>query len=108
MKNRLDNFNRIILDLQGVNVKIEDEDQALILLCSLMNSYENFIDTMLYGMITIIVNDVKGSLMSKDLERKVSNSCLFTCVGRTSNKCGGNIEKSSSKYKANIRCYNCK
>ena len=55
----LDNFNKIILDLQGVNVKITDEDQALILLCSLPNSYENFGDTMLYGRITIVVSYVK-------------------------------------------------
>ena len=57
----LDNFNRTILDLQGVNVKIEDKDQALIFLCSLLNSYKNFVDTMLYGKITITVNDVKDS-----------------------------------------------
>ena len=49
VKDHLDKFNRIILELQGVNVKIEDKDQALVLLCSLPNFYENFIDTMLYG-----------------------------------------------------------
>ena len=67
----MDNFNRIILVLQGVNVKIKDKDQALILFCSLPNSYENFVDTMLYGRTTITVNDVKDSLMSKELKKKI-------------------------------------
>ena len=70
-------------------MKIEDEDQALILLCSLPNSYENFVDTMLYGRTTITVNDLKDSLMSKELKRKisvgeeVSSSGLFVGRGRT-------------------------
>nr|GEX52703.1 retrovirus-related Pol polyprotein from transposon TNT 1-94 [Tanacetum cinerariifolium] len=49
VKDHLDTFNRIILGLQGVKVKIDDEDQALVLLCSLPGSYENFVDIMLYG-----------------------------------------------------------
>ena len=46
VKKYVDNVNRIILDLQGIGVKIEEEDQAIILMCSLPNSYENFVDTM--------------------------------------------------------------
>ena len=32
VRDHLDNFNRIILDLNGVGVKVEEEDQAMILL----------------------------------------------------------------------------
>nr|GEY36454.1 retrovirus-related Pol polyprotein from transposon TNT 1-94 [Tanacetum cinerariifolium] len=35
VKDHLNTFNLIILDHQGVEVKVDDEDQALILLCSL-------------------------------------------------------------------------
>lgn len=43
VKDHVDNFNCIILDLQGVNVKSIDDNQALILLCSLANSYYNLL-----------------------------------------------------------------
>lgn len=49
VKDHPNKFNCIIKDLQGVVVKIEDHDQDLIFLCSLPNSYENVIDTMIYG-----------------------------------------------------------
>ena len=61
-KEHVHNLNRIIFDLQGVVVKIEDDDQVIILLCSLPNSYENFVDTMLYGRDTLLVGDVKDAL----------------------------------------------
>lgn len=45
----IDNFNRIILDLEGINVKLENKDKAIILLSFLPPSYKHFVDTLLYG-----------------------------------------------------------
>jgi len=42
-------FNKAISILLAVDVKIDEEDKALILLSSLPQSYDHIIITMLYG-----------------------------------------------------------
>ncbi|GKD42095.1 retrovirus-related pol polyprotein from transposon TNT 1-94 [Tanacetum coccineum] len=114
VKDHLDTFNRIILYLQRAGVKIDYEDQALILLCSLPDSYENFVDTMLYGRTTISVNDVKDALLSKELKRKVSGdegsgSGLFAGRGRSQERNNGNGRlRSKSRNSSKVKCYLCK
>lgn len=49
IKEHLDEFNKVFLDLKNIDVKIDEEDQAISLLCSLPNSYERFIDPMIYS-----------------------------------------------------------
>ena len=58
------------LDLENVNVMLEDEDRALIFLSSLPNSYEHFVDTLLYGRHILTLKDVKNALKSKDLKKR--------------------------------------
>ena len=48
MSDQIDDFNKIIDDLENINIKMEDEDQALILLNAMPKTYEHFKDAMLY------------------------------------------------------------
>lgn len=48
LKNHLDDFNEIMLDLRSVDVKIDEEDQDIIILSSPPKSYENITETLLY------------------------------------------------------------
>lgn len=44
----IDAFNKIILDLKDINVKINDKNKTMIILCSLPSSYEHRVDTLMY------------------------------------------------------------
>ncbi|GJR16266.1 retrovirus-related pol polyprotein from transposon TNT 1-94 [Tanacetum coccineum] len=45
----IDEFNKLILYLEIIDIEIEDEDHTLMLLTSLPSFYENFVETLLYG-----------------------------------------------------------
>jgi hypothetical protein len=60
-------ITEIDLDLKTIDIKVDDEDQALILLCSLPDIFDNFVNLMLYGRDTISLADVKSALNSMEL-----------------------------------------
>ena len=49
IKSHIAECSSIINDLDKIEVKIEDEDQALLLLCSLPSSYKSFGEAIIYG-----------------------------------------------------------
>ncbi|GJY83827.1 putative polyprotein [Tanacetum coccineum] len=55
LKDHLDALNSILIDLKNVEVKIGDEDAALILLVSLPPSFENFVNSLVVGKDTIVL-----------------------------------------------------
>ena len=71
MITHIDAFNKIILDLQDINVKIEYKDKAIIMVSSLPPSYEHFVDTLLYGRQSLAMQDVKEVLSSKESSKKL-------------------------------------
>ncbi|GKV31446.1 hypothetical protein SLEP1_g40131 [Rubroshorea leprosula] len=72
IKDHLDEFNKLVLDLKNIDVKIEDEDQAIIVLCSLLDSYDNFVETHLHSRNQLFMEDVMAALNSRELKKKVS------------------------------------
>ena len=48
IKHHMNKFTSIIMDLDNADVKIDDEDQVLLLLCSLPPSFKNFRKTLIY------------------------------------------------------------
>ena len=48
IKSHIDDFSSIIIDLENMDLKIEDEDQTLLLLCSLPFSCKYFREALMY------------------------------------------------------------
>jgi len=60
-------FNKIISELLTVDVKINGEDKALILLSSLPQSYDHITTTMLYGKETLFLKEFTSTLLSNEI-----------------------------------------
>ncbi|KAL5785210.1 hypothetical protein ACOSQ2_007602 [Xanthoceras sorbifolium] len=117
----IDEFESLIMDLLNLDVKIDDEDQALLLLCSLPSSYRHFRETMLYRKDTISLKDVKTALetnekIDHDITRQSSNSQGQGLYARRRPEQRGRSQdrgKSKSKHRSKSRsrdvvCWYCK
>ncbi|VFQ72130.1 unnamed protein product [Cuscuta campestris] len=111
----LDEFNKITTELESIDVKIEEEDKALLLLASLPSSFDNIVTTLLFGKETLKFDEVVAALLMNETRRggnEVSNdgqALVAKGAGRErgrSKERGGASQcfKSSSK---SFRCYYC-
>ena len=74
LRDHLDKLNSILLELHNIDVKVEDEGAALILLVSLPKSFENFVQSFIVGKDTVRLEEVRSALHSRELRHKASNS----------------------------------
>nr|TKS11520.1 hypothetical protein D5086_0000072530 [Populus alba] len=79
----------MIADLKNLDVEIDDEDKALLLLNSLPDTYEHLVTTLLYGKEKIKFIDVSNALVNNEYRKedqivhKESTSEALTVRGRT-------------------------
>lgn len=109
---QLDIFNKLILDLENIDVTVDDEDQALLLLSSLPKSYATFKETLLYGRESLTLDEVQAALNSKELNHKndeKSNVIAegLSVRGRSDRRESRGKSKSRSKSKFKVKCYHC-
>lgn len=67
-------FSGLVDQLAKVDVKIEEKDQALLLLTSLPDSYENIITRILYGKDTLNMEEVESTHLPHEKRRKADDS----------------------------------
>ncbi|GJZ71300.1 retrovirus-related pol polyprotein from transposon TNT 1-94 [Tanacetum coccineum] len=70
----IDEFNKLILDLANIDIEIEDEDQTLMLLTSLLSSYENSVETLFYRRESLTMEDVLVTLNSRELKKRTEGT----------------------------------
>jgi len=70
MLEHLNFFNKVISEILAVDVKIDKEDKALILLSSLPESYDHIITTMFYGKETLILEEVTSTLLTSEIRKR--------------------------------------
>lgn len=117
---QLDMFNKLILDLENIEVKIDDEDQVLLLLYALPRSHTHFKETLLYGREYLTIEEVQSTLyfnyLNERNEHKPYSIGEGLFVKGKSSKKDGKYERKKcmvlkNSYGGNtpaIRCYHCK
>ena len=63
-------FNKLISQLRSMDVKVDEEDQAFLLLSSLPKSYDHLVTTILYGKDTLKMEEVKTTLLYNETRNK--------------------------------------
>lgn len=56
-------FNNVIADLTWLGVKVDDEDKAIILMCSLPRSYDHLVITLTHMKETTILDSISSTLL---------------------------------------------
>jgi hypothetical protein len=99
IQSHLNEFNSICVDLESLDVKIDNEDKAILLVVSLPPSFKNFKEIMLYGNHTSLTfENVKSNLLSKE---------KFDVDSRLEPKGEGLIVRGSGDHKSNLYCCYC-
>src|SRR4051812_27261510 len=75
-------FNKIASDLLALEVKLEEEDKAMLLLGSLPASYDHLLTSIMYGKETLELEDVRVVLINNEIMKKDGLSGGGLGIGR--------------------------
>ena len=114
LEEHLTTFKEIVADLETLEVKYEEEDLGLILLCSLLASYATFKDTILYSHDTLTLNKVYEALFSKEkmkqlvIGHEAQGDSLFVRKRLQEKNFGEEWREKSKSKNSNRICNYCK
>lgn len=67
LKMHIDEFNQVCDTLATIDEALADKGKTLLLVCSLLESYKKFVDTLMYGRQTLSFDEVKSALNTREL-----------------------------------------
>nr|GEV85504.1 zinc finger, CCHC-type [Tanacetum cinerariifolium] len=94
----IDEFDKLILDLANIDIEIEDEDWALMILMPLTSSYENLAGTLLYGKESLTMENVLTNLNSKELKKRTEGTKEETGVELVNSSASYVIKRDSDSF----------
>ncbi|PON65474.1 hypothetical protein PanWU01x14_116370 [Parasponia andersonii] len=104
----LDDFNKLVIDLENIGKKIDDENQAAVLLNSMPSVCSQLKDTIRYSRETLILEELEPAIRSKEKELRAEaeneeGSEALNIRGRpqTRDNKNQNKAKSKSRHKKN-------
>jgi len=108
-------FTSLVMDLKNMDEMFFDEQQAMMLLCSLPPSYKNFRETLIYGRESLTIDVVKSALLSREWmehdSRHNDPAAVLFARGRTRDVASSSHIKGKSRSKSRNRrgkCHYCK
>ena len=111
LEENLDDFKKITVSLANIDEKISEENQAIILLNSLPESYKELKAAIKYGRDSLTLDDVLGALRSRELEIKIEKKATSEGLqvrGRTPRRDHQKGRgKSRSKSRGKRVCWHC-
>jgi hypothetical protein len=109
----LNTFNTLIVQLTTMEIKFEDEDKAITLLCLLPESWDNLVTPISFSSTDFLDYDsVVGALLAKEMKRKsskeTSTSEVMLIRGRIKENNERRFSRSKSRHrKGKAKCWYC-
>ncbi|KAA0032415.1 copia-like retroelement pol polyprotein [Cucumis melo var. makuwa] len=97
LEENLDEFQKIIIDLNNISEKMSDENQAVILLNSLPETYREVKAAIKYGRDSLTMSIVLDALKTRNLEMKKEHK-----AGHFKKNCPLNKSREASTSEANV------